>query len=299
MADFQIGQAFVKGRNTVIRGFALSGAARLYATRDANGVLTLPTLPSGSSYVYLQGVTNSGFQVSDNNQEFRLLGDDGWSDSVITGSSVRANVTAYFQKDVASNATSLRLGAWSGTITGGTGYTGAGTYTNVPLTSTPSTGRAGATATITVAGGSVTAVNITNGGTGYQVGDVLTAANTNLGGAGSGFQITVAAGNLSPGPIFLGGYDEGFALIEKARYTKDFEVYFEFLKELGQANDGSANASNYVYDVACVNGVIMNYNETIAADNLSQVSFEVMSRGKPVFGRYYSASRITNSAVQG
>lgn len=298
MADFQIGQAFVKGRNTVIRAVALPGAARFYATRDANGVLTLPTLPSGSNYVTFQGATNSSFQVSDNNQEFRLLGDDGWTDSVITGSSVRASVTTYFQKDVDANATSLNLGTWGGTITGGTGYTSAGTYTNVPLTSTPSTGRAGATATITVAGGAVTAVTITNGGTGYQSGDVLTTASSNLGGAGSGFQISVSAARLSPGPIFLGGYDEGFALIEQARYNKELEIYFEFLKELGQANDGTANSSNWVYDTACINGVIMNYNESISADNLSQVSFDVVSRGRPVFGRLFNASRITIGSVQ-
>lgn len=299
MADFQIGNAFVKANRTVVRGCALSAATRLYATRDSGtGLITLPTLPGGASYINFQGVTQASFQINDNNQEFRLLGDDGWSDSIIMGSSVQSSVTCYFQKDVDSNATSLLLGAWGGAITGGTGYTSAGTYTNVPLTSTPSTGRAGATATITVAGGAVTAVTITNGGTGYVANDVLTAANTNLGGAGSGFQITVAAARLSPGPIFLGGYDEAFAMIERARYDKSFEIYFEFLKELGQLNDGSADAAKYAYDFAGFNGVIQNYNESNSAENLVEVSFDIMSRGRPVFGRYLSASQLSISAIQ-
>lgn len=76
-----------------------------------------------------------------------------------------------------------------GAITGGAGYVN-GTYTDVPLT-----GGSGfsATADITVAGGAVTVVTMKNRGGGYQVGDVLSASNTNLGGAGGGFTVPVTA----------------------------------------------------------------------------------------------------------
>ena len=296
MADFQIGNAFVKANRTVVRGVALSNASRLFATRDSvTGLITLPSLPNGSAYVNFQGVTQTSFSINDNNQEFRLLGDDGWSDSVITGSSVQASVTAYFQKDIDANATSLLTGAWGGTITGGSGYTN-GTYSNVPLT-TSGSGQ-GATANITVSGGAVTAVVIVNGGTGYVNADTLSAANTNLGGAGSGFSLTVAAARLSAGPIFLGGYDEAFELVERARFNKEFEIYFEFLKELGQLNDGSADAAKYAYDFVGFNGRIMNYKENNSAQNLIEVSFDIMSRGRPVFGRYLSASQLSISTVQ-
>jgi len=74
-----------------------------------------------------------------------------------------------------------------GAITPGSGYVDA-SYTNVPLTGGSG---AGATANITVSGGAVTAVTIFDPGAGYEVGDSLSASNTNLGGTGSGFAVPV------------------------------------------------------------------------------------------------------------
>jgi hypothetical protein len=108
------------------------------------------------------------------------------------------------------NVSSLSMGGWFtlrppangaidvvsvlGTITPGSGYVN-NTYTNVPLTSVTGTG-SGAYADITVSGGIVTVVtNYINTGTGYTIGDILSASNTNLGGTGSGFSIPVTAIN--------------------------------------------------------------------------------------------------------
>ena len=77
---------------------------------------------------------------------------------------------------------------WS-SITGGSGYTN-GTYTNVPLT-TNGDGLT-AKATIIVSGGAVTIVTITEFGYGYDIGDTISASDTNLGsGGGSSFSITL------------------------------------------------------------------------------------------------------------
>lgn len=73
------------------------------------------------------------------------------------------------------------------TLVGGSLYVN-GTYTAVPLTGGAGTG---AQATIVVAGAAVTSVTITAAGSGYVVGNTLSASNTNLGGAGSGFTIKV------------------------------------------------------------------------------------------------------------
>jgi len=87
-----------------------------------------------------------------------------------------------------------------GTITGGSVYT-TGTYFDVPLTGGSGSG---ALATITVAGGAVTAVTITNGGLQYAVGNTLTAAAANIGGTGSGFSVPIASVTNSTGVSWLG-----------------------------------------------------------------------------------------------
>jgi hypothetical protein len=107
-----------------------------------------------------------------------------------------------------------------GAITGGSAYT-AGTYFDVPLTG--GTGN-GALATITVSGGAVTAVTITNGGLQYTAGGSLTAAATNIGGTGSGFSVVIATVTNSSGTSWLGdNFDSVLlygSLVEAYTYMK-------------------------------------------------------------------------------
>jgi hypothetical protein len=205
MADYAIGLSFHKAHRTLVRAVDLTAPCRYFATRDSAGMITLPVLDPGQRYVELQGVTQSSFQINDNDQEFRLLGDDGWADSVITGARVQSSNTAYFLKD-----------------------------TEIP-------------------GGAVC-------------------------------------------PQFRGDYDEGFKLIERARYNKDQEIYVEFLKELGQA---SGNSGNWIYDFTGYNAVVMNYNEARNAEGLTEITFDLMSRGRPIFGRLDAgASPLAFGGVQ-
>ena len=78
---------------------------------------------------------------------------------------------------------------WTAT-SGGSGYAN-GTYINVPITSNGD--GLTAKATIVVSGGAVSSVTITEFGYGYDIGDTITALDTNLGNnGGSGFTYTLS-----------------------------------------------------------------------------------------------------------
>jgi hypothetical protein len=114
-----------------------------------------------------------------------------------TYSFTNGSIVTSANDNVQGTVTSTRFGVLdtvdNGGITPGTLYTpasGTVTYTYVPLTSVTGTGTGGI-ADITVTNGVVTSVDLRRGGTGYAVGNLLSAAVGNIGGTGSGFQIPV------------------------------------------------------------------------------------------------------------
>ena len=137
--------------------------------------------------------------------------------------------------------------------TGGASYT-TGVYPNVPLTGGQGSG---ATATITIAGGVVTAVALNNGGNFYAVGDSLTAASSYIGGTGSGFSVTVATVNNSAGTSWLGdNYDtvvfygamrEAMLFMKgEADLVKYYEEkYMEALQQLNRLGTGLERGDAY------------------------------------------------------
>jgi hypothetical protein len=104
--------------------------------------------------------------------------------------------------------------------TPGTGYTN-GVYPFQELT-----GGSGisAYATITVAGGVVTVVTVTDGGTQYVVGNTLSTAASSVGGTGANFSVPVAAVSNSAGTSWLGdNFDSVLlygSLVEAYTYMK-------------------------------------------------------------------------------
>jgi hypothetical protein len=138
-------------------------------------------------------------------------------------------------------------------FTAGSGYAN-GTYYNVPLTG--GTG-SGATAQIVVSGNAVTSVTLGAYGSGYAVGDSLSAAASSLGGSGSGFVVGVASINNSTGRTWLGdNFDTALlygALVEAytfmkgeadllAQYTKQ---YMEALAQAKRLGDGLERQDAY------------------------------------------------------
>jgi len=106
-----------------------------------------------------------------------------------------------------------------------------------------------------------------------------------LGGGGFTDSVVVTAGATASvttyfqkdvdGTVFLpNSFDEAFQVIATARYDKNAEVYFEVNKQLG------SSGTTFFYDRVAYVGRVMNLNESYPADNLVEVTFDVMSRGR-------------------
>ena len=137
-----------------------------------------------------------------------------------------------------------------GAITPGSGYTN-GYYTSVP---TSATYGEGATLNITVSGGIVTQVEIAYGGSGYAVGETITAT---IGSTGSGFSVPVTAVNNENGTSWLGdNFDSCLlngCLAEAATYMKQEQdmvalynqKFQESLAQLKRLGDGLERGDAY------------------------------------------------------
>jgi hypothetical protein len=105
-------------------------------------------------------------------------------------------------------------------LAGGSGYVN-GFYENVSLTGGSGTG---AVADIIISGNAVTTCTLKNGGSFYTATDVLGTDQVNIGGAGSGFSITVASVSNSTGTSWLGdNFDSVLlygSLLEAGTYMK-------------------------------------------------------------------------------
>lgn len=135
-----------------------------------------------------------------------------------------------------------------GTITPGSGYTD-GIYEQVPLTGGDGSN---ATATVTVSGGAVTAVALTNPGYFYVNGNILSATASYLGGTGSGFSVPVNNIQNITGTSWLGDNFETVLLYGALReavifqkgeqdmvnyYEQKYQESLALLKELGDGKD--------------------------------------------------------------
>jgi len=77
------------------------------------------------------------------------------------------------------------------------------------------------------------------------------------------------------GTTFLpNSFDEAFQVVAQGRYDKDHEVYVEINKQLG------VSGTTFYYDRVAFVSRVMNYSESYPADNLVEVTFDLMSRGR-------------------
>lgn len=157
---------------------ALSGITRPAITPATGGVLSRPSSGVPINMYFLGGVTNATVSINDAEQEYYLLGNGGFADSVKTTTRAQASITTYFQKDLDS-------------------------------------------------------------------------------------------------AIVDTGYDEALDVVLRGRSEKDFELYVEIFKHNG----------GQTYDLTCFAATVMNYSESYPADNLVELTFDLMSRGAVGVGR--------------
>lgn len=169
----------IKSQDTIVYVGALSGATRPVITLASGGTLTRPTSGVPGNMYYLGGVTNASVAINDGEQEYYLLGNGGFADSVKVTTRAQASITSYFQKDL------------------------------------------------------------------------------------DGTSIDETA------------YDEAMDVVLRGRSEKDLELYVEIFKH----NGGTT------YDLTCFAASVMNYSESYPADNLVEVTFDLMSRGAVGVGR--------------
>ena len=93
------GGAFAKGRDRIVR-VADPGGTRKSCTVNS-GVITLP---AGLTYSFLKGATQAEFTPAPNSQEFFLLGDNGWRDSVGVTQAGELSCTAFFINSLTAGA---------------------------------------------------------------------------------------------------------------------------------------------------------------------------------------------------
>lgn len=91
-----------KTRDVLVRIGAVTDINRPGVTYTTGSDRTeLYRIDNGKLAMYeFQGATTSNFQISDDETTYRLIGDAGWSDGVITNSRVQMSVTAYFLKNL-------------------------------------------------------------------------------------------------------------------------------------------------------------------------------------------------------
>lgn len=135
----------------------------------------------------------------------------------------------------------------------GSGYVN-GVYHNVPLTGGAGTNL---TATFLVVGGTVANVTIDNPGSLYAINDVLTVNNSYLGGAGTGFSVTIDAIRNPSGTSWLGdNFDPALfygAMREAMIFMKaeqDMVAYYEqkfaeAMSQLKRLGDGLERGDAY------------------------------------------------------
>ena len=99
------GSAFLKGRDRLVRISTTGGARAVPASHgngDPNSAYTIPS-SNYSGTAFIKGLTTAEYTPAPTSQEFFLLGDDGYRDSVGVTMAGELSCTAFFIQGLDSN----------------------------------------------------------------------------------------------------------------------------------------------------------------------------------------------------
>ena len=275
--------------NVSLTGGSGTNAAATIEVLD-NGIGAVNNITSGSNYtngsfsnVALTGGTGSG-----------ALATVTVSGGNVVSVSISYGGNNYTVNDVLScSAASIGNGVTAfGAIVGGSGYVN-GTYPNVTLTGGTGTG---ARATIVVSGGLVISVTLTYGGIGYTAADSLTTANTNLGGAGAGFNVAVSTVAASSGfqcdvaAVTTGG-------VGKVTMTDNGSGY-AIGNVLSAPADDIGGVSGVIGALGGINGGNFYTNSSTASCTSGSISGTVLTVSGTVTGTFAVGQTLFGSGVQ-
>jgi len=154
-------------------------------------------------------------------------------------------------------------------LIGGTGYV-TGTYSGGSVVTLNGGNGTGATADIVVdATGTVTSANLVSAGSGYYVGDTLSAANSALGGTGGGFTIQIATvsgqiNNQYSGALKFNVIGHGLTSGQKLYFTQPITVGGN---QVVKATSTSASNPYWVTVIDANNFVLSNSQSNYSANS--------------------------------
>lgn len=289
------------------KGYAVVGPLVL-SINNSWGIKQIGSIPDGTSPVSMidNGMcvavvdgTASGWVIDLVDNQFGGILDTGFSGSrraeYLDTYFVFAQPNARRLYISLSNATwgmMNQSAAFTGTITPGSGYTD-GLYTGIDLTGGTGTG---CVANITVSGGVVTVVSITDGGKNYLIGDQLTGT---ISGGGSGFKWTITGMQ----PAFYGldfanktGFSDNIQTVVSVH--KELWLLGELTTEIWVDTGSSDFALQPVLGAFVDHGCAAPYSATTIGTSLFWLAQDRQGKCLVAMSEGYNASRISTNNIE-
>ena len=281
-------------RSTGVSTYRTTTQHDLQPGNDVQIITTVDTTFTTNGIV-LSAPTTTTFTIANPGTDKSATADAGTVRTVVTSADGNAQ----------GAVTEVRYGVLTNVdnaaITGGSSYTpGSGTltYSDVALTSNTGVGT-GATADITVTNGAVADVDIKTGGTGYDVGDLLSVSNTLVGGTGSGFEIEVTAiekriyVNILGGELFVASASSvDFVEDNTAPASQITSTLTDTISKNFLAGDTGTGDVAYLTSRITIAGHGLTDGDPITYSNLGNVSIGGLINGNVYYTKVINSSTI-------